>query len=64
MILGLSKDDASGIVPVVSEPALDGLKFSECLPRDLAAQVVQARLTDSEGVFAALGRPTRLVTSN
>ena len=51
-----------GVMVVAFE--LDGLKFSECLPRDLAAQVIQARLTDSEGVSAALGRPTRIVTSN
>ena len=64
VVLGLSEDDAGGIVPLVSDSALDGLKFSECLPRDLAAQVVQARLTDFEGVSAVLGRPTRVITSN
>jgi ATP-dependent helicase Lhr and Lhr-like helicase len=34
-------DPASFVAPA-SEQAIDGLKFSECLPRDLAARVVQA----------------------
>jgi Protein of unknown function (DUF4011) len=31
------------------EPAIDGLKFSECQPRDLAARAVRARLADARG---------------
>jgi len=50
-------------VPAVNDPALDGLKFSECLPTDLAARVVQAWLADLPAVAAALRRATRVVAS-
>ena len=49
------------IMPPASEQALDGLKFSECLPPDLATRVVQARLSDAQGVAEVLERPTRIV---
>ena len=49
------------IVPQASEQALDGLKFSECLPPELATRVVQARLSDARGVAEVLERPTRIV---
>jgi ATP-dependent Lhr-like helicase len=55
--------DPAQIVPPVSEPALDGVKFSECLPPDLAIHVVRARLADVRGVEATLGRDTRTVTA-
>jgi ATP-dependent Lhr-like helicase len=53
--------DPARVVPLVSEPALDGLKFSECLPPDLVMHVARVRLSDVRGVEAALGRDTRTV---
>jgi ATP-dependent Lhr-like helicase len=49
----------ASIEPPVNEAALDGLKFAECLPADLAADVVRARLADLPGVAEATNRPTR-----
>src|SRR4051812_12116101 len=49
------------ILPPVSDQALDGLKFSECLPPELATHVVQARLSDARGVVEVLERRTRIV---
>ncbi|HYN44076.1 MAG TPA: hypothetical protein VE129_20025, partial [Thermoanaerobaculia bacterium] len=34
--------------------ALDGLKFSECVPRDLALEMLRTRLGDPFGVEATL----------
>ena len=48
-------------MPQASEQALDGLKFSECLPPELATRVVQARLSDTRGVAEVLERPMRIV---
>jgi ATP-dependent Lhr-like helicase len=62
-LLSLGRHDASGIAPAVSDQAVDGLKFSECLPRALAVRVVRERLTDATGAAAALDRPTRVVLS-
>jgi ATP-dependent Lhr-like helicase len=53
--------DPAQIVPPVSEQALDGLKFSECLPLDLARHVARTRLADVRGTAATLGQATRTV---
>jgi ATP-dependent helicase Lhr and Lhr-like helicase len=52
---GLRGADPGSLAAPASEQAIDGLKFSECLPRDLAARVVRARLADGRGVADALG---------
>jgi ATP-dependent Lhr-like helicase len=49
------------IVPQADEQALEGLKFSECLPRELANRVVQSRLSDVGGVAEVLERRLRIV---
>jgi ATP-dependent Lhr-like helicase len=60
-VLRLVEADAVRIIPTVSEQALDGLKFSECLPDDLATRVAQARLSDVRGLTQVLARSTRFV---
>jgi ATP-dependent Lhr-like helicase len=49
------------MVPQADEQALEGLKFSECLPHELATRVVQARLSDERGVADVIGRLARIV---
>jgi ATP-dependent Lhr-like helicase len=58
-IAALRDADADVFAPAVSEAARDGLKFSECLPTELADRVIRARLSDPIGVAEALGRRTR-----
>jgi hypothetical protein len=60
---GLREVDPGSLVAPASDQAIDGLKFSECLPRDLAARVVQSRLADARGVTGALGQVTRTVVT-
>ena len=60
-VRGLADAVPGQITPPASEQALEGLKFSECLPPDLATRVVQARLSDAEGVAQVLERPLRSV---
>lgn len=55
----LRATEPAAILPAVNDEALVELKFSECLPRDLAASVVQSRLSDREGVIEVLAGPTR-----
>jgi ATP-dependent helicase Lhr and Lhr-like helicase len=43
------------LTPWVTAEAVDGLKFSECLPRSLATKVVTRRLADPESTARALG---------
>lgn len=45
----------SALAPWVIAEAVDGLKFSECLPPHLAVEVVTRRLHDPASVTAALG---------
>ena len=48
-------------MPQASEQALEGLKFSECLPPELATGVVQVRLSDARSVARVLESSTRIV---
>jgi hypothetical protein len=43
----------------VDGQAIDLLKFSECLPPDVATRVARARISDPRAVVGVLGRPTR-----
>jgi len=43
------------LTPWVTAEAVDGLKFSECLPRSLAIEVVARRLADPESTTRVLG---------
>ena len=45
----------------VDDAAVDGLKFSEALPRRLAVATLAARLTDLDTATAVLGEPVRFV---
>ncbi|MEQ9379793.1 MAG: hypothetical protein RJP95_02940, partial [Pirellulales bacterium] len=44
--------------------AMDNLKFSECLPADIAAEVFVTRFDDREGVRQAVEEKMRLVVDN
>jgi ATP-dependent Lhr-like helicase len=60
-IQGLREAHPGGLEPPVDEQAVDGLKFSECLPLMLATRVVQSRLSDSRSVGEVLLQPVRVV---
>lgn len=53
--------DLSLFLPEVDEQAVHGLKFSECLPSDLAHNVLQVRLQDKEGLRHVLSTPPRVI---
>jgi ATP-dependent Lhr-like helicase len=60
-VRGLAEVVPDEILTPVSEQALDGRKFSEGLPPELATRVVQARLADARGVVEVLEKPLRIV---
>lgn len=60
---GLRGSDPVRLRAPAGEQAIEGLKFSECLPPDLATRVVQARLADRRGVAEVLGRATRSIVA-
>ena len=45
--------------PQVDEKALRGLKFADCVPKDLATNTLQVRLTDQVGFTAVANLPFR-----
>ena len=51
-------------LPEVDDRALEGLKFSEALPRRLAVATLAARLADLDGAVRVLGENTRFVRVN
>ncbi|MDQ7809053.1 DEAD/DEAH box helicase [Amycolatopsis sp. A133] len=48
-------------LPDIDERAMEGLKFSEALPRRLAMATLGARLADLDAAAEVLGEPTRFV---
>jgi hypothetical protein len=48
----------------VAEHALAGLKFSDCLPHDLALDMLRTRLCDHLAVQYTLGKPVRFVVDH
>ena len=55
---------AGDVVPVPSEEAVYGLKFSECLPPWLATEVFAARYSDPDGVRQIVDEPMRVVAGD
>ncbi|MFN9769499.1 MAG: DEAD/DEAH box helicase, partial [Planctomycetota bacterium] len=62
-IEALMRRDASILLPAIDEIALESLKFSECLPRELAIQILQRRLHDAKGISYALSSPPCFVST-
>jgi ATP-dependent Lhr-like helicase len=56
----LGSRDPSALVPPVAEEALEGLKFSGCLPRELGLATLASRLRDEQAARAVLGQPLRI----
>jgi hypothetical protein len=55
---------ADRIEPVPAEEAIEGLKFYECLPPPVAAEVFCARFNDAEALRTILAEPKRVVVES
>jgi ATP-dependent helicase Lhr and Lhr-like helicase len=62
-VRALGSRDPSTMKPLVEEAALDGLKFSGCLPKELALTTLTSRVQDAPAVRALLAQPVRVVIS-
>lgn len=58
----LRANDPAAMHPGVDEEAVKGLKFSACLPVEMAVRTLERRLGDSQAVAAALAEPVRFIT--
>jgi ATP-dependent Lhr-like helicase len=59
----IRKQDAAEMRPAVDEAALDGLKFSECLPVEMAIQMLERRLADPDATRRILEQEMQSLTS-
>lgn len=61
-IRALQGCDWDSVRPSVSDAAIDGLKFSECLPRPLARRVMEDRLRDPVAATFIASQPVSVLT--
>jgi ATP-dependent Lhr-like helicase len=54
--------DVASIRPFIDEDAIEGLKFSECLPDHLAIEMLEQRLCDVESTKKTLEQNERYVS--
>jgi len=50
------------MTPAIEEAALEGLKFSQCLPKGVALAALSSRLRDVAATQAVLAQPMRILT--
>jgi ATP-dependent Lhr-like helicase len=60
-IEAIRQQDVANMRPAVDEAAIDGLKFSECLPIDLAIQMLERRLQEPLPTRQVLDEHVRFV---
>ncbi len=58
---GLQDRPPETLLPRIAEDAIHGIKFFECLPTDIATQMLQRRLQDPEAVRRALRNAIQFV---
>jgi len=58
----LGSRDPSSMTPLVEEAALEGLKFSQCLPKELALATLASRLRDVPAIREVASQPLRVVS--
>ena len=52
--------DVAVMHPVIDEACLEGLKFSDCLPPDLATKMLERRLQDQQSTRTVLAEAVRM----
>ncbi len=60
-IEAVRRREAAQMRIAVDVAAIDGLKFSECLPRELATQMLERRLLEPDATRRILDQPLRLI---
>ncbi len=57
----IRQQDVDGMRPAIDEAAIDGLKFSECLPIELATEMLERRLQDPDAIRRVLEEYVRFL---
>lgn len=53
--------EIDNMAPEIDDAAIDGLKFAECLPNDLAVEMLERRLQDLAAIQSVLAEPVEYV---
>ncbi|MEI8155062.1 MAG: hypothetical protein WCG92_26315, partial [Hyphomicrobiales bacterium] len=61
-ILSLAAMPRDEIVADIDPAAIDGLKFSQCVPPSMTQPLLQSRMSDHPAIEAILTMPVRTVT--
>jgi hypothetical protein len=59
----LRQSDLNAVRPVVDDGVVDGLKFSACLPTEMALEMLGERLADVSGAMQVLDQRVRFIAS-
>lgn len=57
----ISSQDVADMYPTVDEAAIDGLKFSECLPKEIAIEMLERRLQDADATCYVIQEKVRFI---
>jgi hypothetical protein len=59
----LRQTNPEALLPEIDADAITALKFSDCLPRDLAHRMLQVRAIDAPALRTLLSEPVRFVAA-
>jgi len=63
LIIELQRAAPETLLPAIDADAISALKFSDCLPRELAARMLQVRAIDLAGLRTVMVEPVRFVAA-
>ena len=61
LVLELRRTAPEMLLPAIDAEAITALKFSDCLPPELAQRMLQVRAMDMAGLSAVMAEPVRFV---
>jgi ATP-dependent Lhr-like helicase len=61
LVVALRRAPPETLLPTIDADALTALKFSDCLPPELAQRMLQVRAMDMAGLNAVVAEPVRFV---
>lgn len=61
-IKSLQSQDAAGLLPNIEDAALEGLKFSDCLPTELTRHILESRTQDQTAIATLFEETVRFVS--
>jgi hypothetical protein len=63
-IADIRRQPIASLLPEINEDAVTALKFSDCIPREMAETMLQRRATDQTAIATVIAEPVRFVAHN